>query len=673
MIKKTMLTMLALSVWNFSASAQNLKGFDKSNMDTSVKPGTDFVQYSTGTWLKNHPLDDEHVTNGAFMDLYDQNQLQIQELILQYANSPQQRGTLGYKIGTLYNLMMDSARLNKEGFDPIKANLEKIKAIKDRKEYQRVTAELDRKGESTMMYAWGVGADQRNAGNNIVAISQAGLGLGTPEYYLNEDPQSKAVVGAYRNYMAKLFQLVGYDAETAAKKVEAVMNIENRIAKVSYDQVKSRDINANYHKLTYAELIEQYPGIDWPTVFWVSGFPVFNEVDLGQPEPIHEVEKILADTELDDLKTYAEIRIISGASSCMSDEFRKVQFEFSQTLSGQPADLPRWKRANSLVNSVLSDAIGQMYCEKYFPASSKKRMLEIVRNLQAALSQRIGEATWMSEATKAQAKDKLENFIVKIGYPDKWKDYTNLVINDSLSLYENLANIKEYFWIDNLNRKVGKPVDKSEWHMSPQTINAYYNPTTNEICFPAGILQPPFFDPESDDAINYGAIGAVIGHEMTHGFDDQGCQFDKTGNQRNWWTEADKAAYDKRTKVLEDYFSTIDAVNGKKINGKLTLGENIGDNGGLNVALTAMHNAGTAAANIDGLTADQRFFLGWARIWASNNRPEYMDMLLTTDVHSPNCARVNGALPHIDQWYTAFGIKKSDKLYIPKNKRARIW
>ncbi len=673
MIKKTMLTMLALSIWNFSASAQNLKGFDKSNMDTSVKPGTDFVQYSTGTWLKSHPLDNEHVTNGAFSDLYDQNQLQIQELILQFANTPQQRGTLGYKIGTLYNLMMDSVRLNKEGFNPIKANLEKIKAIKDRKEYQRVTAELDRKGESTMMYAWGVGADQRNAGNNIVAISQAGLGLGTPEYYLNEDPQSKAVVGAYKTYLTKLFQLVGYDAETAAKKVEAVMEIENRIAKVSYDQVKRRDINANYHKLTYAELIEQYPGIDWPTVFWVSGFPVFNEVDLGQPEPIHEVEKILADTDLDNLKSYAEIRIIAGASSCMSDEFRKAQFEFSQTLSGQPADLPRWKRANSLVNSVLSDAIGQMYCEKYFPASSKKRMLEIVGNLQTALAQRISEATWMSEPTKAQAKDKLEHFIVKIGYPDKWKDYTNLVINDSLSLYENLANIKEYFWIDDLNRKVGKPVDKTEWLMSPQTINAYYNPTTNEICFPAGILQPPFFDPESDDAINYGAIGAVIGHEMTHGFDDQGCQFDKTGNQRNWWTEADKTAYDKRTKVLEDYFSNIEVVNGKKINGKQTLGENIGDNGGLNVALRAMHNAGTAAAEIDGLKADQRFFLGWARIWASNNRPEYMDMLLTNDVHSPNIARVNGALPHIDEWYTAFGIKKSDKLYIPKNKRAHIW
>ena len=373
------------------------------------------------------------------------------------------------------------------------------------------------------------------------------------------------------------------------------------------------------------------------------------------------------------MKSYAESRLVGGAASALSDDFRQAYFEFNSKLSGQQQDMPRWKRANGLVNGVLSDAIGQMYCEKYFPESSKKRMTEIVRNLQTALGQRISETTWMSDATKAQAKDKLENFIVKIGYPDKWRDYSKLVVNDTLSLYENLANISEYFLIDKLNRKVGKPIDKSEWLMSPQTINAYYNPTTNEICFPAGILQPPFFDPESDDAINYGAIGAVIGHEMTHGFDDQGCQFDKTGEQRNWWTDADKTAYEKRTKVLEDYFSAFEIAEGKTINGKMTLGENIGDNGGLHVALRAMHNDGSMAADIDGLSADQRFFLGWARIWASNDRPEYADMLLKMDVHSPNKARVNGALPHIDEWYTAFNIKKSDPLFLPKNKRARVW
>ena len=666
--------MLGLVAATTTASAQpNLKGYDKENMDLGVKPGTDFVQYATGTWLKNHPLDAEHVTNGAFMDLYDKNQLQINELILQFANEPQKPGTLGYKIGTLYNLMMDSVRLNREGYEPLKPALERLRNVKDRAEYFRLTAEFDRRGENTMMFSWGVGADLRNAGQNVVSISQGGLGLGVTDYYLNDDDQTKAVREAYKTYGKKLFTLIGYSEEEATKKVDAVMAIENRIAKESYNKVKLRDINANYHKYTYAELLKECPGIDWTMMVWVSGCPAFGEVVAEQPEPTHEAEKILAETSRDDLKSYAGSRLAGGAASALSDDFRQAYFEFNSKLSGQQQDMPRWKRANGLVNGVLSDAIGQMYCEKYFPESSKKRMTEIVRNLQTALGQRISETTWMSDATKAQAKDKLENFIVKIGYTDKWRDYSKLVVNDTLSLYENLANISEYFLIDKLNRKVGKPIDKSEWLMSPQTINAYYNPTTNEICFPAGILQPPFFDPESDDAINYGAIGAVIGHEMTHGFDDQGCQFDKTGEQRNWWTDADKTAYEKRTKVLEDYFSAFEIAEGKTINGKMTLGENIGDNGGLHVALRAMHNDGSMAADIDGLSADQRFFLGWARIWASNDRPEYADMLLKMDVHSPNKARVNGALPHIDEWYTAFNIKKSDPLFLPKNKRARVW
>ena len=664
--------MLAIVAGVTAASAQN-KGYDKANMDLGVKPGTDFVQYSTGSWLKSHPLDAEHPTNGAFVDLYEKNQLQINELVLQFANQPQKPGTLGYKIGTLYNLVMDSVRLNREGYAPIKPLLEKLRKVEDRSEYFRLTAEFDRRGENTMMFGWGVGADIRNAGHNVVKIQQGGLGLGTTDYYLNDDEQTKAVREAYKEYGRKLFKLVGYSDEEATKKVEAVMAIENRIAKVSYDQVKLRDLDANYHKMTYAELLKQFPGIDWTMMFWVTGAPAFGEVVVEQPEPIHEVEKILAETSLDDLKSYAESRILGGATSALSDDFRKASFEFSSILTGQQQDVPRWKRANGLVNSVLSDAIGQMYCEKYFPESSKKRMTEIVRNLQKALGQRIQNATWMSEETKAQAKDKLDNFIVKIGYPDKWKDYSKLVVNDSLSLYENLGNISEYFLMDMLDRKVGKPVDKAEWQMSPQTINAYYNPPTNEICFPAGILQPPFFDPQSDDALNYGGIGAVIGHEMTHGFDDQGCQFDKTGQQRNWWTEADKKAYEKRTKVLEDYFSNFEVAEGKKVNGKMTLGENIGDNGGLNVALLAMHNDATVAKELDGLTADQRFFLSWARIWASNVRPEYADMLLKMDVHSPNAARVNGALPHIDEWYIAFNVKKSDPLFVPKNKRARVW
>ena len=672
-MKRITTLIMAITMTGVASMAQTqLKGYEKENMDTDVRPGNDFRLYAAGKWIESHPLDAEHTSNGAFTDLYDRNEKQIQELIGQFASTPQKKGTLGYKIGTLYNLMMDSVRLNNDGYAPIMPALQRVRDIKDVREYQRVTAELHRKGSGNMMFGIGVGSDMRQADQNLVYIAQGGLGLGTPEYYLNNDPQTKKIREAYQEYYKTLFTLVGYDAQTAEKKVQNIMAIEERIAKESYDKVKQRDINANYHKMSYAQLLRDFPGIDWTTIFWVSGFPAFDYVDMGQPEPLHEVERILADTPLENLKDYAEGRVINSAASILSDNFREAAFTFSSIMSGQKADKPRWKRATGLVNSVMSDAIGQMYCEKYFPQSSKQRMLDIVGNLQTALSQRINEATWMSAETKQQAQDKLSNFIVKIGYPDKWRDYTALEVTDTLSLYENLCNINEFFTLDELRKKVGKPVDKTEWLMSPQTINAYYNPTTNEICFPAGILQPPFFDPQSDDALNYGAIGAVIGHEMSHGFDDQGCQFDKTGNQRNWWTEADKTAYAKRTKVLEEYFGSIEMVNGKKINGKLTLGENIGDNGGLNIALRAMHNAKVDGV-IDGQTADQRFFLSWARIWAGNARPEFVEMLLTIDVHSPAEARINGALPHIDEWYTAFNIKKSDKLYIPKNKRARIW
>ena len=659
-----------------SATAQTLStGIDPANLDTSVRPGDDFFQYAAGGWMKSHPLDSEHPENGAFVDLSEQNTLRIQELILQYAGTPQEKGSLGQKIGSLYNLRMDSVRLNREGWTPIKPVLERIAAIKDRKEYQLVTAQIDRRGEETMMYGIGVGADMRNASMNIVSVGQGGLGLGTRDYYLNDDEQTVRVREAYKTFMKNLFQMVGNDSVTAQKKMEAVMAIETRIAKASYSRVELRDISKNYHKMSYNQLVTDFPGIDWGNVFLASGFPAFDWVDVGQPEPIHEVEKILAEASLDDLKTYAEIKIISGATNVMSDEFRAEAFRLSSVLSGVKQDRPRWKRAVSSVSGVLGEAIGKLYVEKYFPESSKKRMLELVHNLQKALAQRIDEATWMSAETKAKAKDKLANFIIKIGYPDKWKDYGGLQVCDSLSLYENMGNISEFFLLDQLKRKVNKPVDKTEWLMTPQTINAYYMPTTNEICFPAAILQPPFFDPNADDAMNYGAIGGVIGHEMSHGFDDQGSQFDKTGNQNNWWTEADKKNFEQRTKVLEDAFGKFEAVPGKFINGKLTLGENIGDNGGLNIAFRAFQNAmkENPLQKADGFTPEQRFFLSWGRVWACNARPEYTEYIITVDPHSPNKARVNAALPHINAWYDAFGIKKGDKLFIPKKQRAQIW
>lgn len=674
-MKRTFLLGLAFCALGAFAQTNLSSGIDLKNLDTSIKPGNDFYHYAAGGWLKSHPLDAEHAENGAFVDLQELNQKRIQGIILEYASKPQQKGSLGQKIGSLYNLMMDSVRLNREGWAPIKPTLDKIAAIKNIKEYQLVCAQLDRNGEGTMMFGIGVGADQKDAEWNLVGIGQGGLGLGERDYYVSDDAQNKRVLEAYKQYLKKLFMLTGADEATAQKKMEAVLAIETRIAKVSYDQVKLRDIDANYHKMSYNQLVNDFPGIDWGNVFLASGFPAFDYIDVGQPEPIHEVEKILADTPLEDLKTYAEAKVISGATGQLSDEFRKTEFALSQVLTGVKQDRPRWKRAVNLVSGTLGEAIGKLYVDKYFPASSKERMLELVHNLQTALGQRIDEATWMSAATKAQAKDKLSNFIIKIGYPDKWKDYSGLQVNDSLSLYENLQKISRWATDDEIAKHVNKKVDKTEWGMTPQTINAYYNPTTNEICFPAAILQPPFFDPTADDAANYGAIGGVIGHEMSHGFDDQGAQFDKYGNQHNWWTAQDKKNFDARTKVLADWFSSFEVLPGVKVNGKQTLGENIGDNGGLNIAFRALQNSlkKNPLPVKDGFTPEQRFFLAWGRVWASNMTDELVKYLLTVDVHSPNYARVNGALPMIDAWYTAFNVKKGDKMFVPKNKRAHIW
>lgn len=675
MKKKTFLLGLLLCATGAFAQGNLSSGIDLKNLDTSVKPGDDFYHYAAGGWLKSHPLDAEHVQNGAFTDLYEQSQKRIQDIILDFASKPQKQGTLGQKIGSLYNLLMDSVRLNREGWRPIKPTLDKIAAIKSRKEYQLVCAQLDRNGESTMMFGIGAGADQKDSEWNLVAVGQGGLGLGERDYYLSDDAQNKRVLEAYKQYLKKLFTLTGTDEATAEKKTQAVIAIETVIAKASYDKVKQRDIDANYHKMTYTQLISDFPGIDWGNVFLASGFPAFDYVDVGQPEPIHAVEKILAETPLDDLKTYAQAKVISGATSKLSDDFRKASFELRKAMVGSKQDQPRWKRAVAVVSDRLGEAIGKMYVERYFPESSKKRMLELVRNLQTALAQRIDEATWMGDATKAQAKDKLSNFIVKIGYPDKWKNYDGLQVNDSLSLYENLCNISRWATDDYIAKRVNKKVDKTLWQMTPQTINAYYDPSTNEICFPAAILQPPFFDPNADDAVNYGAIGGVIGHEMSHGFDDQGSQFDKYGNQRNWWTAQDKKNFDARTKVLADWFSSFDVLPGIKVNGKQTLGENIGDNGGLNISFRALQNSMKEhpLAVKDGFTPEQRFFLAWGRVWASNMTDEVVKYLLTVDVHSPNYARVNAALPMIDAWYKAFNVKKGDKMFVPKNKRAHVW
>ena len=669
---------LALSLTaSMTAVAQTSKGINTAYMNTSVKPGNDFYEYAIGGWRKAHPLDAEHARNGSFIDLEELNQKRILGLIEEYSSKQQPKGSLGQKIGTLYNLAMDSVRLNREGAAPLQPMLKTINAIADRREYQLVTAQLDARGISCIMFGVGVGADMKDADNNLVGLGQGGLGLGERDYYLSDDAQVKAVRDAYAKYLKQILVLAGNDEASAQRKADATMRIETRIAKASKGQVELRDVQANYHKMTYAQLIKDFPGIDWGNFFLAQGFPSFSHIDVGQIEPIHEVEKILADEPLDDLKAYAEAHAVASSTAYLDDNFRKADFELSRVMTGVQQDRPRWKRATALVSGILGEAIGKLYVEKYFPASSKEMMITLVKNLQTALSQRIAEATWMSDATKAQAQDKLANFIVKIGYPDTWKDYSGLNIDESLSLFENMSVAAQFISKDYIARKVNKPVDKKEWQMTPQTVNAYYNPTTNEICFPAAILQPPFFDPNVDEAVNYGGIGGVIGHEMSHGFDDQGSQFDKYGNQKDWWTAADKKNFEARTKVLVDYFSTIEALPGKHINGRLTLGENIGDNGGLNISFRALQNVlkenPSAAKTIDGFTPEQRFFLSWATVWAGNARPEFIDRQIKTDPHSPAEARVNGALPQIDAWYKAFDVKKSDKLFVDKKKRAQIW
>lgn len=673
---KALIFALSLTA-TMSASAQGTAGIDRANMNLSVKPGNDFYEYAIGGWRKAHPLDAEHARNGSFTDLDEMNQKRILELIQEYSSKPQAQGTLGQKIGSLYNLAMDSVRRNREGAAPIQPVLKKIADIQNRRDYQLVTSQLDARGISCMMFGMGVGADQKDAANNLVGIGQGGLGLGERDYYLSDDAQVKGVRDAYVKFLTAILTLAGNDAATAQKKAEATMRIETRIAKASYSQVQLRDVQANYHKITYNQLVNDYPGIDWGNLFLAQGFPPFSHIDVGQPEPIREVEKILAEESLDDLKAYAEAHAVSSAAGKLDDKFRAAEFDFSRVLSGAQQDRPRWKRATALVSGVLGEPIGKLYVEKYFPESSKQHMVRLVKNLQTALAQRIDEATWMSPATKEQAKDKLSNFIVKVGYPDTWRDFSGLQIDEKLSLFENMCNVSEFLSHDYINRKVNKPVDKAEWQMTPQTVNAYYNPTTNEICFPAAILQPPFFDPNADDAVNYGGIGGVIGHEMSHGFDDQGSQFDKYGNQNDWWTAADKKNFEARTKVLVDFFSSVEALPGKKINGKLTLGENIGDNGGLNIAFRALQNdlKANPALNktIDGFTPEQRFFLSWATVWAGNARPEFVDRQIKTDPHSPAEARVNAALPQIDAWYKAFNVKKGDKLFLDKKKRAHIW
>lgn len=673
---KHLIPALAFAVTGASAQTTDLKsGLDRNDMDLSIKPGTNFFDYAGGNWRKSHPIPAEYSRYGSFEVLIENNERQLHDLIEQLAKESHPAGSLEQKIGDLYNLAMDSTRRNREGWTPIKGQLEQVAAVKTLKDLTILSGQLGRYGVESY-FGIGVGSDMKDSKMNIVGIQQGGLSLGNRDYYLENDEATQKIREAYKQYIVKMFRLVGDDEATAQKKMEAVFNIEMRIAKASKSMVELRDPEANYHKMTFNQLLNDYPGIDWSTLLLCSGFPAISYVDMGQPENIREIEKLMADTPIEDQKAYMAFKVIENASGQLSDDFRNATFDFyGRIMSGTTQDRARWKRAIGAVQGVLGEAVGKMYVEKYFPASSKERMIQLVRNLQKSLGERIKEQKWMSKETQEKALEKLNTFYVKIGYPDTWMDYSGLTIDPSKSYFENLCQASAFITDYYIQKDVNKPVDRTRWQMTPQTINAYYNPTTNEICFPAGILQPPFFNPEADDAANYGAIGVVIGHEMTHGFDDQGSQFDKDGNLKNWWTEADRKNFEARTKVMADFFSKIEVLPGLYANGQLTLGENIADHGGLNIAFQAFKEA-TAANPLpekDGFTPEQRFFLAYAKVWIDNIRDEEIRNRTKNDPHSLGRWRVNGALPHIDAWYKAFNIGKKDPLYVPAKQRVDVW
>lgn len=645
-----------------------------ADLDTTVAPGTDFYQYACGGWMKNNPLKPEYSRFGTFDQLRDNNQEQIRTLINEISATPQASGSVAQKIGMLYSMGMDSVKLNADGYAPIKEQLAEINKMVTKDEVSKMVATLHKEGMAPF-FAFYVGADEKNSSMNIVQLYQAGLGMGDRDYYLLEDDGSKKMQEAYKQYITRLFTLIGSSPEQAEAAVNAIMKIEKGIAEVSFSREDLRDSQKNYNKISVREFKANNDMLNWDVYFESMGVMELKYLDAKQLPFYEGVSRLFKNTTVDEQKYYLTFNLLNNAAPYLSDDFVTTQFDFyGKVMSGKQEQQPRWKRALSTVNGSLSEAVGQMYVAKYFPASSKERMLKMVGDLQKALADRIAGLEWMSDATKAKAQEKLSAFIVKIGYPDKWRDYSGLEIKDD-SYWANVrrSNIFEYEY---MLADVDKPVDKARWGMSPQTVNAYYNPTTNEICFPAAILQPPFFNPDADDAVNYGAIGVVIGHEMTHGFDDQGRNYDKDGNLNDWWTAEDAALFTQRADRLAQQYSDIIVVDSVHANGRFTLGENIADQGGLMVAHLAYLNSlqgKKTPAPIQGFTNEQRFYLGYATLWAQNIRPEEILRLTKIDPHSLGKWRVNAALRNIDAFYSAFDIVEGDPMYMLPVDRVIIW
>ena len=671
-----MMAMASVSLMTM-AQAPLGSGLDVTDFDASVKPGNDFYEYACGGWMKKHPLPAAYSRYGSFDKLQEDNDKRINAILSELQQNTYEQGTTEQKLSDLYKLAMDIDRRNQEGVNPVMPLIKRLEAAKSNKQLQDILLELTPYGTQEFFYA-GFGADDKNATENILNIYQSGLSLGQKEYYLDTDKATTDIREAFKAHIVKMFQLFGFSKGAATKKMQNVMKIETELAKVSRSRTELRNPEANYNKMTLKEFQTRYPNLPLEQLMKAQGIDskYLQNMVVGQPDFLDGANKLVGNIKPAEFRDVIEWGIISSAANYLSDATAAESFDFhGRVLSGRQENHPLWKRSTAQVEGVMGEALGKIYAEKFFPESSKQRMLTLVKNLQIALGERIAAQDWMDDSTKVNALLKLNTFYVKVGYPDKWTDLTALQIDPKKSYYENVRECHRFWKKWNNDHRVGKPVDRDDWHMTPQTVNAYYNPTTNEICFPAGILQRPFFDPKADDAFNYGAIGVVIGHEMTHGFDDQGRRFDKDGNMKDWWTEADGKNFTQRTDKYADFFSAINVLPDLKANGRLTLGENLADHGGLQVAFAAYQNATKRQKLdvVDGLTADQRFFLAYAGVWANNITEAEIRKRTKSDPHALGRWRVNGALAHINAWYEAFGVKEGDKMFIPESERLQLW
>ena len=670
---KYIIPILALTMTVANINAEEVKGVDRANLDETVSPGQDFYQYACGGWMKSNPLPPQYSRFGTFDQLSENSREQVKSLVQHLSETEQPQGSIGQKVSDLYEMGMDSVRLNNEGAASMQADIAKIENMK-RSELVGMLVWLQN-GMGSPFFSVGVMADLKNADLNIMYVAQISGGLGDRDYYLEKDEHTVNIRNEYVKYIEKIFTLSGYKKKQAQKAAKNVLKIETALAEAAMTREESRNYAIQYNIRTIEQLKADYPNIDWSAFFAGIGLPQLDQVCLMQPNflaKVNELVKSLSDREI---KDYLLCDYITSASSYLSDDFIQANFDmFSKAMSGKKEMQPRWKRALSVPNGMLGEAVGQLYVEKYFPAESKERMLQLVGNLKKALAEHIASLTWMSDQTKVNALVKLNSFTVKIGYPDKWKDYSAVTIDPEKSYWENVKGVSYFLAQDNFQRW-NKPVDRDEWGMTPQTVNAYYNPTTNEICFPAAILQAPYFDMNNDDASNYGAIGVVIGHEMTHGFDDQGRNFDQNGNMTDWWTPEDAEKFKGLADKLAAQFDAIVVADDVHANGQFTLGENIADQGGLRVAYTAFKKTDQGKGNetIDGFTPDQRFYLAYANVWAANITKEEILRRTKIDPHSIGSLRVNATLRNIDTFYNAFGIKAGDNMFLPVEERVVIW